>query len=219
MESGLTSISKGLIFLLCKPVFFFFFFMPCLHTTSNDPAELQRRHSTTPWKQAQWSFRTWLARGTKVDRWWRREYVEVSPFGKGKNVRQTLGFASVNLSLVLIPISLSFIISMERATQSCPCRPQDKDRKESLMGCVPHHTSNLVCLPPTPFPLVLALPSPSTAIPTGTQQEPRGPLSIRLLPAASSCSQIKTRSFTSLYFAFWLDGGISSGYCSQSVWK
>lgn len=146
--------------------------MPCLHTTSNDPAELQRRHSTTPWKQAQWSFRTWLARGTKVDRWWRREYVEVTPFGKGKNVRQTLGFASVNLSLVLIPISLSFIISMERATQSCPCRPQDKDRKESLMGCVPHHTANLVCLPLPPSLWSWLFPHPLQPSPPGRSKSP-----------------------------------------------
>lgn len=39
------------------------------------------------------------------------------------------------------------------------------------------------------------------------------------LPAAPSCSQIKTRPVISLYFAFWLHGGISSGYCSQSIWK
>ena len=100
---------------------------------------------------------------------------------------------------------LSLIVSMETATRCCP-RHQDKDRKGLMLLISALQWSWL-------FPHLPRLSPPRC------NKSPEVLSVSGQLPAAPSCSQIKTRPVISLYFAFWLHGGISSGYCSQSIWK
>lgn len=187
-------------------------FIPWVHTIYSHPAKAQRiRYCPTPWETetlAQWFLRTELGRGREMDKWW-RALIEVTSFSKEKYVRQRLCFASINWSL-LPAFLLCFCLNGSSNTKVSVLWGW---REKGMRACVPHHATR------QPFRPWLSpyhpRPSPSRLSKSFEVLSVWGSLSSRGL----ICSQIKTRPHKSLYFVFWLDGGIFGGYRSQSVWK
>lgn len=157
-------------------------------------------HLKSPWKALDGLSHTWDTPvlssprpgwwgGREVNTWWRGEYVEVSSFGKENNGRQTSCLAHCPCFPTSLPCSL-----LEWDQQSKAVHDNENEEREGLW---PRRTmlASLACPGSGPRPSLIPYPRPHRG------PNPEVLIASRQPFAASSCSQIKTRPFRSLYFA------------------